>query len=73
MASSPDENGQLVYQAALYNNADLLAELLGGGEFGCIDFIDGQGRSALHIASANGNRACVDLLIKAGGMSMKIC
>lgn len=66
-APSPDENGQLIYQAALYSNADLLADLLRGDYGRRLDFTDAQGRTALHVAAANGHLPCIQLLVKAGG------
>lgn len=65
---SPDENGQLIYQAALYSNADLLGDLLRSDSSNQqLDFTDAQGRTALHVAAANGHLPCIQLLIKAGG------
>ncbi|VDN18660.1 unnamed protein product [Gongylonema pulchrum] len=62
---SPEENGQLVYEAVLYNNEELLRELLEANP-GKVHYRDKHGRSALHIAAQNGVLAVVDLLIKAG-------
>ena len=69
MAASPDECGQMLYQAAVYNNTDLLTDLLSsGGDFVHeLDWHDAQGRTALHVAAHNGNIDCVSALLKAGG------
>ncbi|KAL3998140.1 Ankyrin repeats (3 copies) family protein [Acanthocheilonema viteae] len=63
--SSPEETGQLVYEAVMYENEELLRELLEANP-GKIYYRDKHGRSALHIAAQNGSTSIVDLLIKAG-------
>ncbi len=64
---SPDEGGQLLYQAALYDNVDLLKDLLSGEYIHQLDWRDSHGRSALHAAAASGHAKCVKVLTDAGG------
>uniref|UniRef100_A0A915PJA2 non-specific serine/threonine protein kinase n=1 Tax=Setaria digitata TaxID=48799 RepID=A0A915PJA2_9BILA len=63
--SSPEETGQLVYEAVMYENEELLRELLEANP-GKVYYRDTHGRSALHIAAQNGNISILDLLIEAG-------
>ncbi|EFO25986.1 TKL/LRRK protein kinase [Loa loa] len=63
--SSPEETGQLIYEAVIYDNEELLQELLEANP-GKVYYRDKHGRSALHIAAQNGNIAILDLLIEAG-------
>nr|CDP90956.1 Bm6044, isoform b [Brugia malayi] len=63
--SSPEETGQLVYEAVMYENEELLRELLEANP-GKVYYRDKHGRSALHIAAQNGNLPILDLLIEAG-------
>ncbi|CAG9533559.1 unnamed protein product [Cercopithifilaria johnstoni] len=63
--SSPEETGQLVYEAVVYENEELLRELLEANP-GKIYYRDKHGRSALHIAAQNGSISILDLLIEAG-------
>uniref|UniRef100_A0A8R1XUT2 non-specific serine/threonine protein kinase n=1 Tax=Onchocerca volvulus TaxID=6282 RepID=A0A8R1XUT2_ONCVO len=62
---SSEETGQLVYEAVMYENEELLRELLEVNP-GKVYYRDKYGRSALHIAAQNGNVPILDLLIKAG-------
>lgn len=63
--SSPEETGQLVYQAVVYENEELLRDLLQANP-DKVHFRDTHGRSALHIAAQHGNVRLIELLIKAG-------
>ncbi|KAM3721655.1 Leucine-rich repeat serine/threonine-protein kinase [Dirofilaria immitis] len=63
--ASPEETGQLIYEAVMYKNEELLRELLEANP-GKIYYRDKHGRSALHIAAQNGSISILDLLIKAG-------
>ena len=65
--TSPEENGQLVYQAALYGNADLLGDLLGSSSRQPDSWKDSHGKTAVHVAAANGHHASLQLLLSAGG------
>ena len=66
--ASPDECGQMLYQAALFNNVDLLTDLLSGDFVQQLDWRDPQGRTAVHAAATSGHQQCLKLLIDAGGM-----
>ncbi|VDK83805.1 unnamed protein product [Litomosoides sigmodontis] len=63
--SSSEEIGQLVYEAVMYENEELLQELLEANP-GEIYYTDKHGKTALHIAAQNGSLSILDLLIKAG-------
>ena len=48
-----DFPGRLLHVAALWDNAELLEDLLHGEELGCLDAKDSWGRTALHAAASN--------------------
>ncbi len=52
--------------AALWDNADLLSDLLRGDELSCLESRDSWGRTAMHAAATNANSKCLPILIKAG-------
>uniref|UniRef100_A0A9J2PYQ2 non-specific serine/threonine protein kinase n=1 Tax=Ascaris lumbricoides TaxID=6252 RepID=A0A9J2PYQ2_ASCLU len=63
--STPDETGQLIYQAVVYDNEELLRDLLQANP-NKVHYKDAYGRSPLHIAAQHGNTAIIDLLVAAG-------
>uniref|UniRef100_A0A915AF19 non-specific serine/threonine protein kinase n=1 Tax=Parascaris univalens TaxID=6257 RepID=A0A915AF19_PARUN len=63
--STPDETGQLIYQAVVYDNEELLRDLLQANP-NKVHYKDAYGRSPLHIAAQHGNTAIIDLLLAAG-------
>ena len=44
---------RLLHQAALWDNAELLEDLLNGDEIKCLNSRDSWGRTALHAAATN--------------------
>ncbi|KPJ18810.1 Leucine-rich repeat serine/threonine-protein kinase 1 [Papilio machaon] len=67
MDLSPDEDnfqGRLLHQAALWDNEQLLRELLASGA--AVDARDASGRTALHAAALAERSACLAALIAAG-------
>lgn len=67
IVATPEENSQLVYQACLYNNAELLEDLLRGDLGSQLEWRDAQGNSAMHIAASSGHIECLKILIRANG------
>ena len=53
---------RLLHQAALWDNAELLEDLLHGEELGCLDARDSWGRTALHAAATNLDSQCLRIL-----------
>ncbi|XP_059175790.1 leucine-rich repeat serine/threonine-protein kinase 1-like isoform X2 [Physella acuta] len=67
MAANDDSwPGQLIHQAAIYNNVDLLQCLLQGEEKKNINAQDVCGRTALYTAVSNGSVQCLELLLDNG-------
>ncbi|OXA37186.1 Leucine-rich repeat serine/threonine-protein kinase 1 [Folsomia candida] len=67
--SSPDEQdfpGHLCHQAALWDNEELLLDLLNGELISHINSLDSWGRTALHAAATTDNSKCLNILLKAG-------
>ena len=50
-----DFPGRLLHVAALWDNAELLEDLLNGEELQCLNARDSWGRTALHAAATNDN------------------
>ncbi|KAH7717085.1 LRK-1 protein [Aphelenchoides avenae] len=63
--AADDDAAELVLQAVLYNNADLLRELLSENP-SALHHKDPIGRGALHYAAARGQVECVRIIINAG-------
>ncbi|MFH4983614.1 hypothetical protein AB6A40_010323 [Gnathostoma spinigerum] len=63
--TSSEETDELIYQAVIYKNIDLLQELLKVYP-GRVHYTDNHGRTALHIAARNGSVDAVRCLIEAG-------
>ncbi|KAH9638646.1 hypothetical protein HF086_007780 [Spodoptera exigua] len=67
MDLSPDEDnfqGRLLHQAALWDNLELLQELIASGA--AVDARDGSNRSALHAAALAERSRCLAALCAAG-------
>ena len=54
-----DFPGRLLHVAALWDNAELLEDLLNGEELQCLNARDSWGRTALHAAATNDHSRCV--------------
>ena len=54
-----DFPGRLLHVAALWDNAELLEDLLNGEELQCLNARDSWGRTALHAAATNDNSRSV--------------
>ncbi|XP_045118224.1 probable E3 ubiquitin-protein ligase XBOS31 isoform X1 [Portunus trituberculatus] len=67
---SPDDTedfpGRLLHQAALWDNAELLEDLLNGDQLGHLDCRDAWGRTPLHAAATTENSRCLRILLQAG-------
>lgn len=61
-----DFPGRLLHQAALWDNAELLEDLLGGEHNQYINSQDSWGRTALHAAAITENSRCLEVLLSAG-------
>ena len=59
--------------AALWDNAELLDDLLRGEEATCLDARDSWGRSALHAAATNAGSRCLPILLAAGCNADALC
>uniref|UniRef100_A0A1B6DQ53 non-specific serine/threonine protein kinase n=1 Tax=Clastoptera arizonana TaxID=38151 RepID=A0A1B6DQ53_9HEMI len=67
--STPEEEdfpGRLLHQAALWDNAELLEDLLRGDQHSHINSQDSWGRTPLHAASTTENSRCLRVLLQAG-------
>lgn len=62
-----DFPGRLLHQAALWENQELLEDLLNGDQIAYINSRDTRGRTALHAAAANESQICTRILLQAGG------
>ena len=61
-----DFQGRLLHQAALWDNAELLEDLLRGEHLQFIDSQDSWGRTALHAAAITENSRCLEVLLSMG-------
>ena len=59
-----DFPGRLLHQAALWDNAELLEDLLNGEELEYIDSSDSWGRSPVHAAATTESSLCLRILIQ---------
>ncbi len=57
---------RLLHQAALWDNAELLEDLLNGDELKCLNSRDSWGRTAIHAAATNPGSRCLRILTQAG-------
>ena len=64
-----DLSFRLLHQAALWDNAELLEDLLNGDELECLNARDSWGRTALHAAATTENSQCLRILTQAGAGS----
>ena len=57
---------RLLHQAALWDNAELLEDLLtsNGDELACLNARDSWGRTALHAAATNHESQCLRILVQ---------
>lgn len=65
-AGEEDFPGRLLHQAALWDNAELLEDLLKGEYRQFINSQDSWGRTALHAAAMTENSRCLEVLLAAG-------
>ncbi|CAH1229976.1 ANK3 [Branchiostoma lanceolatum] len=61
-----DYPGQLLHQAAFYDNVELLQELLASSERSHINAANSSGQTALHSAVAGDSRESLQMLLQAG-------
>ena len=59
-----DFPGRLLHQAALWDNAELLEDLLNGEELEYINSCDSWGRSPVHAAATTESSLCLRILIQ---------
>ena len=59
-----DFPGRLLHQAALWDNATLLEDLLAGEEREYLDSCDSWGRSPVHAAATTEQSQCLVILLK---------
>ncbi|XP_044740580.1 leucine-rich repeat serine/threonine-protein kinase 1 isoform X2 [Chrysoperla carnea] len=67
--SSPEDEdfpGRLLHQAALWDNAELLEDLLHGEQKCLLNSQDSWGRTPLHAAAITDNSRCLKILLEAG-------
>lgn len=73
---SPDEEdfpGRLLHQAALWDNAELIEDLLKGDHIQYINSQDSWGRTALHAAAITESSRCLGVLLSAGANPNVVC
>ncbi|KAB7496364.1 Leucine-rich repeat serine/threonine-protein kinase 1 [Armadillidium nasatum] len=70
MSSSSEDSeefpGRLLHQAALWDNAELLEDLLHGDQITHINCQDAWGRTPLHAAATTNDSKCLRILLQAG-------
>ncbi len=59
-------HARLLHVAALWDNAELLEDLLNGDELACLDARDSWGRTAMHAAATNADSKCLRILLQSG-------
>lgn len=59
--------GELIHQAAIYDQHQFMVDLLSAGGNGTIKSRDPDGRTPLHTAASHGSVECVKALLKRGG------
>ncbi|XP_049820088.1 leucine-rich repeat serine/threonine-protein kinase 1 isoform X2 [Aethina tumida] len=67
--TSPEDEdfpGRLLHQAALWDNTELLEDLLAGGQQSFINSQDSWGRTPLHAGAITENSRCLQILLNAG-------
>ncbi|CAG9769543.1 unnamed protein product [Ceutorhynchus assimilis] len=67
--SSPEDEdfpGRLLHQSALWDNTELLEDLLEGGQQAFLNSQDSWGRTPIHAAVITENSKCLQLLLNAG-------
>lgn len=64
---------RLLHVAALWDNGELLTDLLHGEERSCLDARDSLGRTALHAAATNPASRCLAILLAAGAEVDALC
>lgn len=65
-AAEEDFPGRLLHQAALWDNAELMEDLLRGDHAQYINSQDSWGRSVLHAAAITESSRCLGVLLDAG-------
>ena len=68
-----DFPGRLLHQAALWDNAELLEDLLRGDHAQHLDCRDSWGRTALHAAAITEQSRCLEVLLRAGANASLPC
>lgn len=68
-----DFPGRLLHQAALWDNAELLEDLLRGEHAQYINSTDSWGRTPMHAAAITENSRCLEVLLTAGADSNVTC
>lgn len=61
-----DFSGRLLHQSALWDNAELLEDLLRGDQLSNMNSQDSWGRTPLHAAATTENSTCLRILLQAG-------
>ena len=67
-----DFPGRLLHQAALWDNAELLEDLLNGEELEYIDSCDSWGRSPVHAAATTEASLCLRILIQVDSLQCSL-
>ena len=59
--------GELLHQAAIYDQDQFIVELLSAEGNGTVKSLDPEGRTPLHTAASHGSVKCIKALLKRGG------